>query len=235
MKILCVSDMIDPLIYSQNAKRTFPGIDLILCAGDLPMDYIDFIVSTFNKPTCFVFGNHNLGEWKYYHRDASARAASPREITRAASVPSGHGALYAGFRAIRSRTLFARDKKTGRARPLLIAGASGSLNYNNGPAQYTEFQMKLKLLSLVPALLFNKLRWGTYLDIFLAHAAPRGVHDQDDPCHRGFECFNWLIKKFHPAYFVHGHIHLYDMRAPRVTKVGATSVVNAYAHAILEY
>lgn len=39
MKILCVSDYVDPLIYNQNVKEAFPDIDLILCAGDLPMDY----------------------------------------------------------------------------------------------------------------------------------------------------------------------------------------------------
>ena len=33
MKILCVSDQIDPLIYNQNARKNFPDIDLILCAG----------------------------------------------------------------------------------------------------------------------------------------------------------------------------------------------------------
>ena len=65
MKILCVSDQIDPLIYNQNAKKHFPDIDLILCAGDLPMDYVDFIESVFNKPTYFVFGNHDLSEFKY--------------------------------------------------------------------------------------------------------------------------------------------------------------------------
>ena len=69
MKILCVSDYVDPLIYNQNVKEAFPDIDLILCAGDLPMDYVDFIVSVFNKPTYFVFGNHDLKEYHFYHRD----------------------------------------------------------------------------------------------------------------------------------------------------------------------
>ena len=57
MKILCISDFVDPLIYSQELKNNFPDIDLILCAGDLPLDYIDFIVSILNKPTYFIFGN----------------------------------------------------------------------------------------------------------------------------------------------------------------------------------
>ena len=63
MKILCVSDEIDPLIYNSSVKQVFGDIDVVLCAGDLPMDYIDFIVSTLNKPTYFVFGNHNLKEY----------------------------------------------------------------------------------------------------------------------------------------------------------------------------
>ena len=51
MKILCISDAIDPLIYSNNAKKNFPDIDLILCAGDLPMDYVEFAVSMLKKTT----------------------------------------------------------------------------------------------------------------------------------------------------------------------------------------
>ena len=72
MKILCVSDMIDPLVYNQNARENFPDIDMVLCAGDLPMDYIDFIVTVFNKPTYFVFGNHDLAEFRFYHQVKSA-------------------------------------------------------------------------------------------------------------------------------------------------------------------
>ena len=49
MKILCVSDYVDPLIYNQNVKDVYSDVDLILCAGDLPMDYIDFIVSVFKS------------------------------------------------------------------------------------------------------------------------------------------------------------------------------------------
>ena len=50
MKILCLSDYVDPLIYNQNIKQTFSDIDLIICAGDLPLDYIDFVVTMLNKP-----------------------------------------------------------------------------------------------------------------------------------------------------------------------------------------
>ena len=58
MKILCISDQIDPLIYTNSIRQRFADVDLVLCAGDLPMDYLEFIVSSLNKPVFFVFGNH---------------------------------------------------------------------------------------------------------------------------------------------------------------------------------
>ena len=95
--------------------------------------------------------------------------------------------------------------------------------------------MKLKLLTLVPKLIKNKLKYGRYLDIFLTHATPRHIHDHEDPCHIGYECYNWFIEKFKPTFMVHGHIHLYDLREERVTKVDETTIVNAYAHWVLEF
>ena len=38
MKILCVSDQIDPLIYSVNIKERYRDVDLVISAGDLPME-----------------------------------------------------------------------------------------------------------------------------------------------------------------------------------------------------
>lgn len=233
MKILCVSDQIDPLVYSTGAKERFSDIDLILCAGDLPSDYIDFIVSTLNRQTYFIFGNHNLSEFGYYHK--MKQRPGTRQTWQSHTmldIQGGFGATYVGFKALKDKK-FKITRKNGKQRPLLIAGASGSIRYNNGLNQYTNFQMFIKLLSLVPKLLFNKLRYGTYLDIFLTHASPRHIHDKEDPCHKGFECFNWFIKKFQPTYLVHGHIHLYDMNTPRKTQTGRTTVVNAYSYTIL--
>ena len=67
MKILCISDQIDPLVYSSNIKERYKDIDFIISAGDLPMEYLDFIVSSLNKAVYFVFGNHNLNEYGLYH------------------------------------------------------------------------------------------------------------------------------------------------------------------------
>ncbi|TFH04381.1 MAG: metallophosphoesterase, partial [Spirochaetales bacterium] len=60
MRILCVADHIDPLVYSAGIKNRFRDIDLVLGAGDLPMEYLGFISASLNKPIFFVFGNHHL-------------------------------------------------------------------------------------------------------------------------------------------------------------------------------
>ncbi|MCR4822738.1 MAG: metallophosphoesterase [Treponema sp.] len=235
MKILCVSDQIDPLVYSTRAKERFSDIDLILCAGDLPSDYIDFIVSSLNKETYFIFGNHNLTEFGYYHKQKKHSGAHPtwQEEVSILDMGGSHGAIYAGFKVLKNKNLTLRGKN-GKRRPLLIAGASGSIRYNNGLNQYTDRQMFFKLLSMTPKLLYNKLRYGTFLDIFLTHASPRHIHDKEDPCHKGFDSFNWFIKHFKPTFLVHGHIHLYDMNSPRITLSGKTTVVNAYSHTIIQ-
>lgn len=232
MKILCVSDMIDPMIYNQNAREIFPDIDLILCAGDLPMDYIDFIVSIFNKPTYFIFGNHNLKEFKFYDKAEMRNMAGPQVIQDTTS--HAHGGTYLGFATDVNHNLTYIDPATGKRTPLLIAGISGSLKYNNGLNQYSDAQMKRRLRRMIPKLLYNKWKYGRYLDIFLTHATPRHIHDKEDPCHKGFEAFNWFVEKYKPTYMVHGHIHLYDMREERCGKYWDTMIVNAYAHTIIE-
>ena len=218
MKILCISDQIDPLVYSSGAKQYFSDIDLVLCAGDLAMEYVDYIVSTLNKPTYFIFGNHNLEEFQFYHKESDTSTSS---MLVTDELDHAHGAVYAGFKVLREGKL-------------LIAGASGSFKYNNGRNQYSDREMFFLLLKMVPRLLYNKIRYGRYVDIFLTHATPLGIHDKQDLCHKGFACYRWFLKKFKPAYMVHGHIHLYDLQEERVTQWKSTTIVNAYSHYIIE-
>ncbi len=231
MRLLCVSDQIDPLIYSNAIKERYSDVDAVFCAGDLSLDYMDFIVTNLNKPAFFIFGNHNLNEYRYYEKTGGfgeTPAPSP-----ASDMNHSHGGDYISKKVVKYKRLKLRTAD-GQQTPLLIAGMSGSLRYNKGQNQYTDFQMKLRLLSMVPSLIKNKILYGRYCDIFLAHASPRHIHDREDPCHKGFESYNWFIKKFKPALFLHGHIHLYDLQAKRTTKVENTTVVNVFSHVIID-
>jgi Icc-related predicted phosphoesterase len=215
MKILCISDTVDPLIYSNGVKDRFGDVDLVLSAGDLPMEYLSFIVSVLNRPLLFVFGNHNLKDLPYY-RPSSASHPYPIH-----SYESDSGASYVGFKL---------RKESG----LLILGLGGSILYNNGGNQFSQQQMWMRVIAKIPVLLFNKLRYGRYVDIVLTHAPPKGIHDRDDLCHRGFEAFLWLMRHFKPRYLIHGHIHLYDNREERRTQYCETLVINAFGYQVLD-
>ena len=215
MKILCVSDQIDPLIYTSSIKQRYADIDLILSAGDLPMDYLDFIISTLNKPLLFVFGNHHTEDMRFYH------AGGFSFDTDKAGEFHSSGAIYA-------------DTKVLREEGLIIAGLGGSMRYNRGENQFSDFQMYFRILKLLPVLLFNRIFRGRFLDILLTHASPFGIHDREDRCHRGFRSFLWFMRVFKPKYLVHGHIHLYDLSEVRTTKYRDTLVINAYSHYLID-
>lgn len=115
-------------------------------------------------------------------------------------------------------------------RGLKLLGLEGSMWYNGGPFQYKEQEMRRIIRGLRP-----RIWWRGGLDLVIAHAPPRGVHDEEDPCHQGFESFRWLIRKYHPRYFIHGHIHrTFHDPAERMTMVGSTQVINTYGFHLLE-
>jgi Icc-related predicted phosphoesterase len=117
---------------------------------------------------------------------------------------------------------------------LIVAGLGGSIRYNRGPNQYTDFQMYLEIIKLVPKMLCYRLIHRRFPDILLTHAPPQGVHDRQDMCHRGFKAFLWFMKTFKPRYLIHGHIHLYDLSDIRRTRWMGTEVINAYGHHVID-
>lgn len=218
MKILCVADHIDPLVYSVNAKERFKDVHLILAAGDLSMNYLGFIASTLNRPVCFVFGNHNLKHLELFKR--------PQHFLRDGIKENFHTVNFFGSTYI--------GDKHHRHRGLLIAGLGGSIRYNDGRNQFTDFQMFLKILKLVPGLLFNRIVHGRWLDILLTHSPPYQLNDRDDPCHRGFKVFRNFMRVFKPAYLLHGHVHLYDQNTERKIRYYQTQIINVYDHYVLD-
>ena len=226
MRILCVSDTVDPLVYSDRIKERFKGVDMVLCAGDLPMHYLGFISSSLNVPLFFVFGNHNLARYDQFKRREipvnvpSLKGYIIRE--RPHLLPRTFGSTYIGGKVIRYKSV-------------LIAGMGGSIFYNRGRNQYTQRQMFWKILCLLPRLLWNKIFYGRYIDILLTHSPPYHINDRQDSPHVGFRAFRWFIERFHPQYLLHGHIHLYDINAKRIKNHEQTRVINVYSHYLLEY
>ena len=202
LNVLAVCDEVDSRLYGANGHtraRLQNTPELILSCGDLPPYYLDYLVSKLNVPLYAVHGNHD--------------AAPPLEGSEGFSRCGAH---WIGGQGVRSPS------------GLLLAGFDGSLRYNRGAYQSSQAEMHAAVRSLVPRLLMNKMRYGRALDVLVTHAPPRGIHDEEDRCHTGFEAFNWLIRTFKPRYHLHGHIHLYDRRTPTVTRVGSTDVINVF-------
>jgi Icc-related predicted phosphoesterase len=82
--------------------------------------------------------------------------------------------------------------------------------------------------SLVPALMRNKITLGRYVDIFVTHAPPRGIHDREDLPHRGIDAFRWFISTFKPAYHFHGHVHIYRPDDIVESMLDQTRVINTF-------
>lgn len=57
----------------------------------------------------------------------------------------------------------------------------------------------------------HKLWWKLWrhkgFDILVTHAPAYKLNDMEDLPHRGFKAFLDLMDKYHPKYFLHGHVH----------------------------
>lgn len=112
-----------------------------------------------------------------------------------------------------------------------IAGLGGSMRYCDRRFQYTERQMFFRTLRLQYQIYRHK-----GLDILVSHAPAYGINDGEDLSHRGFRCFRRLVERYHPRYFVHGHVHLsYNPLQKRISTYQDTTVVNAYERYVIEY
>ncbi len=208
MRVLAVSDKVEPILYSGVVNERIGPVDLILSCGDLPFYYIEYLTSVVNRPCYYVFGNHGR-EIEYQGGQWNAKRA-----------PLGAVNLHT---------------RTAREGNLLMAGLEGSIRYNRAPKhQYTEREMQLNIMQLIPGLVENRLRHGRWLDVLVAHSPPRGIHDQPDPAHIGFEVFLRFMRWFRPRYLLHGHIHLYRLNTTTITRYAATDVINVYPFRVLD-
>jgi uncharacterized protein len=94
--------------------------------------------------------------------------------------------------------------------------------------------MMSNIMWLAPQLLVNRLRYGRWLDVLVAHSPPLGIHDESDPAHRGFAAFLTFMRWFKPRYLLHGHIHLYRRNVVTETRYLETDVINVYPYRVLD-
>lgn len=102
---------------------------------------------------------------------------------------------------------------------VIFGGFNGSWKYKPvGNYLYTQDEAK-KLIKKLP-----------YVDIFLSHNAPRGVHDRDDHVHVGFESLKLYIDTMKPRYVLHGHQH-----TNQESRIGSTTVISVHGSILINY
>ena len=112
-----------------------------------------------------------------------------------------------------------------------ILGLGGSFRYRPGTHMFTERQMTWRIRKLWLSLLRHR-----GFDILVTHAPAYHINDMEDLPHRGFRCFVRLLEKYHPKYFIHGHIHRnYGVKIPRRTRFKDTTVINAFDYYAFDY
>ena len=59
MKILCISDRVEPMLYGPNLTAYAEGVEAVISCGDLPFDYLEYIITLLGAPVYYVLGNHD--------------------------------------------------------------------------------------------------------------------------------------------------------------------------------
>lgn len=205
MKILAVSDVVDYRLYNSDVKMNFPLLDLILGCGDLPYEYLEFLVSIFNVPLMYVPGNHDP---EFNPSNPGARAVGCENIDR---------------RLVRLKGL------------TIAGLGGSILYKPSAVNQYSQSHMWCRVAALSPALFWSQVRNRKTLDIMIAHSPPLGINDDDDQPHTGFAAFLGLIKAFKPRYFLHGHTMAYRHNIDESEQVMiGTEIININPSRLLE-
>lgn len=206
-RVLAVSDEVVDALWHPSVQSIRP--DLLVGAGDLPFDYLDYLQSTLNVPLVYVPGNHDA--------DLSGLRQGRNGMVLQAGMPT-------------SRSAPGGDNADGRlveSAGLRIAGLGGCVRYNDGPNQYSQRQYRWRA---------RRLAWlarRTRVDILLTHAPPARLGDRDDPPHRGIEALYGLAERLRPRLLIHGHIHPYGEKlADR--RLGETLICNVVGFRVLD-
>jgi hypothetical protein len=158
--VLAVSDEVDNALYADvGAVRE---ARLIVACGDLPFDYLGYLMNALDVPLVFVPGNHDPDVSGY----RTSRAGLTLQAGLPARPPWPAGAVNA-------------DRAVVDVADLRVAGLGGSPRYRDGPNQYTPREQARRARSLARRARWRKLRDGRGVDVLLTHAPPRGTGDRD--------------------------------------------------------
>ena len=221
VRILAIADEIDDSLGPQTMASLRPNI--VVSCGDLPADYLEYIVTIANVPLLWVPGNHDPD---YDRMPKETLSLLPIQI------PFGPAPIASRGDGLLGPTgCIPIDRHIVEEAGLAIGGLGGSVRYRKGPNQFTQRQMRKRARRLELRARLHRPRGR--LDVLVTHAPPLGVGDADDPAHQGFAAFHRVIDRLSPQVLLHGHVHPHGGPAPE-RRVGRTKIVNAIPRRLIE-
>jgi hypothetical protein len=217
-QVLALADEVHEPFYGPRLEQV--GLDLVVACGDLPFEYLEYVVTMTNVPLLYVPGNHDPDLARRAREADMPFLLGPHAFVTTGDPPGPTGCTNVDGRIV-------------DAAGLRVAGLGGCIRYTNGPNQYTQKEMRRRALSLEMRGVRRRMRDGRGVDLLVTHAPPRGVGDGDDAAHHGFEAFHRLVTRWRPRMLIHGHVHPYG-RSSEDRRVGQTQVINAISHRCLE-
>ena len=127
--VLAISDEVDERLYADLGPVR--AAELIVACGDLPFEYLGYLMSGLDVPLVFVPGNHDpdLSGYRSSRAGLTLRAGLP------AQAPWPDGAVNADGRIV-------------DVAGLRLAGLGGCRRYGSGPNQYSDLQQARRARSL---------------------------------------------------------------------------------------
>jgi len=230
MKILLISDVEERLLWdnwNDATAQSLADVGLVLSAGDLRPEYLEFLVTMLNAPLVYVRGNH---DGMYDKRPPEGCENADGKLLE---IECGRGD--------------SRQK-------IRILGLGGSMRYRDDSSDmYTELEMEQRVRKAERSIILQKVADAVKelmspdagesgaekrppFDILLTHAPCRGHGDMEDLPHNGFECFNDLLNKYSPQLHCYGHVHREYGRIDRQLRhPSGTLLINCSGHYIIDF
>jgi uncharacterized protein len=214
VRVLAIADEVSDALWGPRAAALAP--DLVIAAGDLPWDYLEFMACTVDRPVVFVPGNHDPAVTRAtQHRSGQfLRAGMPCEPPRPSGCLNADGTVL-------------------DAAGLRIAGLGGCVRYRPGPNQYSQREFRRRAGHLVRRVGRLQRRRPGPVDVLLTHAPPFGLGDEEDRPHVGIEALHPVLARLQPRWHLHGHIHPHGHPRPDRT-VGVTTIRNVIPYRLIE-
>jgi predicted phosphodiesterase len=222
MKILIVSDHEEPVLHEFFDEERWKGIDLTISCGDLPPEFLSFLVTVIRGPLFYVQGNH----------DAIYSQRPPEGCTSIdGKVVTYKGLKLLGFGG--SMFYGGNDLQyTERQMQWKILRVLPSIWKNRG--------IDILVTHAPPLMCIGNSQGKCKSPVGLGEKCPQSefgiCEEPQDIPHRGFESLRRFDLRYKPKFHLHGHSHLGYMnrRKDRVKILGDTKVIDCYEYYILE-